>query len=156
MPKAATAHFLPKLKRLGPAGWLDLVRASLELALARFKVGSQTVSELVRTAHQAEAAEPQSLTDLQLRLVDRVAFVLPRVGPRLPWRADCLVQAIAAQRWLGRNGISTNLYIGVQKATPAEFEAHAWLMSGDTVVTGGDRKGFTPLVTPTRPLPGSR
>ena len=86
-----------------------------------------------------------SLSDDQLRLISRVAFAVPIVAARVPWRADCLVQALAAQRWLRRKGIPTTLHVGVHKEIPAEFEAHAWLMQGGTIITGGDIKRFTPL-----------
>ena len=86
-----------------------------------------------------------SLSDDQLRLISRVAFAVPIVAARVPWRADCLVQALAAQHWLWRKGIPTTLHVGVHKEIPAEFEAHAWLMQGGTIITGGDIKRFTPL-----------
>ena len=78
--------------------------------------------------------------------MERVAFAIPRVGTRLPWRADCLVQALAAQRWLRRHGVATQLIIGARKPTPTEFEAHAWLKVGERVVTGGDIGGYVPLI----------
>ena len=150
-------HKLRRLAYLGPVGWGDLLRATLELAVARHKLGSQTVRELLETTRlDRRPAASDSLSDAQLRLIGRVSFVVPRVGARLPWRADCLVQALAAQRWLGSSGIPTDLYIGVQKEAPSGFEAHAWLMRGDTIVTGGNREDFTPLVTPTHILPGAR
>lgn len=88
------------------------------------------------------------LDDQQAALVDRVAYVIPRVAARLPWRADCLVQALAAERWLARAGIATMLTLGVPRAKRPEFEAHAWLSAGDRIVTGGDVRGYVPLVKP--------
>ena len=38
------------------------------------------------------------LTNEQERLVEQVAFAIPRVAKRVPWRADCLVQALAGER----------------------------------------------------------
>jgi len=81
-------------------------------------------------------------------LVERVAFVIPRVAARLPWRADCLVQALAARRWLARHGVTTTLTLGVPRDKPADFEAHAWLTAGDRIVTGGDVSGYVPLARP--------
>jgi hypothetical protein len=67
------------------------------------------------------------------------------MAARVPWRSDCLVQATAAQRWLDRHQIPTQLHIGVRKDHAAGFEAHAWLCHGALIVTGGDISGFVPL-----------
>ncbi len=74
-----------------------------------------------------------------------MAFVIPRVAARLPWRADCLVQALAARRWLGGQGVATKLTLGVPREKPTDFEAHAWLSAGTRIVTGGDISGYVPL-----------
>lgn len=119
----------------------DLVRAGLELGLARVRLGSRQASALI-------AAPPSAITKLdahQAGLVDRVAFAIPRVAARLPWRADCLVQALAAQRWLRCHSVTTTLTLGVPRDKPADFEAHAWLTAGDRIVTGGDISGYMPL-----------
>ena len=79
------------------------------------------------------------------RLVERVAYVVPRVAARLPWRADCLIQARAAEHWLATAGIASELHFGVAKIKQPTFEAHAWLTVGDRIVTGGDISGYVPL-----------
>ncbi|MEO5578105.1 MAG: lasso peptide biosynthesis B2 protein [Sphingomicrobium sp.] len=122
----------------------DLARAAFELGLARLRLGSQHARALI-------AAAPAVIVKLDARqagLVERVAFFIPRVAARLPWRTDCLVQALAAQRWLGRNAIATTLTLGVQRDKPSDFEAHAWLTAGDRIVTGGDISGYVPLTRP--------
>ena len=75
-----------------------------------------------------------------------MAYIVPRVAARLPWRADCLVQALAAQRWLRGAGIMTNIHVGVPNQRPATFEAHAWLTAGELVVTGGDIAKYQPFL----------
>jgi hypothetical protein len=132
----------PHLIRLAP----DILRAAAELALARWRLGARPVRELL-----AEASRPPFeaglAPDIVVAKVGRVAWVVPRVAARVPWRADCFVQALAARRWLARGGIASELFIGVRKDRAPEFEAHAWLLHGGAPVTGGDFSGFTPLVT---------
>lgn len=120
----------------------EALRAMLELALARWRLRRHRprVSGLNRTV--------APLDDRQSTLVERIAFLIPRVAARVPWRADCLVQALAAERWLGSAGISTRLTFGVPRDKRADFEAHAWLTAGDRIVTGGDVGGYVPLVKP--------
>jgi hypothetical protein len=80
-------------------------------------------------------------------MIDRVSWAIGVAGCRVPWRSDCLVKARAAQRWLAREGIPTEMFIGVRKDRGA-FEAHAWLRHEGKTVTGGDFSGYAPLVTP--------
>ncbi len=129
--------------RLGPSGWRDIARASLELALANRRLGSRSARELLRPD---APKSPAVLAPGQARLVERVAYVIPRMGELVPWRADCLVQALAAQRWLERAGVASDICIGVRRLD--EFEAHAWLKVGDRVVTGGDISSYQPILTP--------
>jgi hypothetical protein len=77
-----------------------------------------------------------------------VRVAIARTSHRLPWRADCLVQALAARHWLRRLGVETSLCIGVPVRANDRFEAHAWLMHGDEMVTGGDIKDHRPLLDP--------
>jgi len=135
-----------KAVRLDRTIWLDLLRAVIELALARVRLGSRQARDLLGSNSLANHPSPQPLDRNRASLVERVAFAIPRAGHRLPWRADCLVQALAAQHWLGHHGVDSQLLVGVRKPSPAEFEAHAWLKVGERVVTGGDISGYVPLV----------
>lgn len=119
----------------------DLARAGFELAVGRLLLGSAQAQALI-------AASPSPTTKLdgaETELVERVAFAIPRVAARVPWRADCMVQALAAEHWLRVHGIATTLTLGVPRDKLTEFEAHAWLTAGDRVVTGGDVRGYVPL-----------
>ena len=120
----------------------DLVRAVVELGLARLQLKRHRPQFGAASQHAAPIDHRQSA------LVDRVAYVIPRVAARLPWRADCLVQAMAAQRWLSRAGIATSLTLGVPKDRRPAFEAHAWLSAGGRIVTGGDVSDYVPLARP--------
>ena len=70
----------------------------------------------------------------------------------MPWRSDCLVQALAAQRWLARKGVPSCLQIGSRKTEMIGFEAHAWLSVGDLVVTGWDIENFEQFIAFPPPL----
>ena len=129
---------------LRPGLWPCLMRAVWELALARRALGQQSARDLLDRAQAPLVCsrEPDPA------LPARVAWAVPRVAARLPWRADCLVQAMAARRWLARAGIATELWIGTRTDRAPGFEAHAWLCLDGAVITGGDISGFVPLVRP--------
>lgn len=131
---------------LGPTGWADMLRAIAELAIARIRLGTVETRALLSRAQAPQASAPVKELDRRSNaLVDRVSFAIPRAGRRVPWRADCLVQALAAQHWLSRRGVATTLVIGVDKPRPADFEAHAWLMAADRIVTGGPVARYHPI-----------
>jgi hypothetical protein len=128
---------------LAPRDWIDLAVAATELALARARLAMSGSSALLQRA--AAAGSPTREEDER---VERVRLAIARVSHRLPWRADCLVQAVAAQHWLRRLGVETSLHIGIPGERRDRFEAHAWLMHGDEVVTGGDVRDYLPLLDP--------
>jgi hypothetical protein len=106
---------------------------------------ARTTTRELLAAEAATQGPPAVLTPTQRKLVERVAYAIPRIGARVPWRSDCLVQALAAQRWLEGNGIATTLTIGVRN--DGAFAAHAWLEVGGEIVTGGTISEFTALLS---------
>lgn len=124
----------------------DSLRAGIELVLARLRL--DTPATRAKIAASCRSKPAARLDPQQTAVVSRVAYIIPRVGARLPWRADCLVQALAAERWLGCQGITTTLHLGIRKDRATPFEAHAWLTAGDQVVTGGDSANYEPVSRP--------
>lgn len=146
--KSRTADHLKRLTAFGFVGCLDLIHAAAQLAIARWTFGKEGVPDILADCRVSRNAGHAPLEEADEKLVRRVRHAISLVAPRLPWRADCLIQAMAAQRWLDRNGIPTSLSIGVRKPQPGPFEAHAWLTHGDFIVTGGSASDFTPLLDP--------
>jgi hypothetical protein len=128
-------HGLAGFWRIGPRGWADAgcAAALLILARRRLKHRAFTTSGLDQPSAGDAAGD---LVPAQLALVERVRLMIPRVANRFGWPADCLVQALAAQTWLTRAGISSRVVFG-GRTRPAEgFDAHAWLLVGTREVTG--------------------
>jgi Transglutaminase-like superfamily len=147
-PLARRLSWPLRVARLGPRVWLDLARAIFELGIARWKLGAQTIAQMrPSTIAEMDAVSRLSLTDEQREQARRVSFAIVQAGARVPWRSDCLVQALAARRWLAGAGIDTALCIGV-RSEALGFEAHAWLIAGDLAVTGGDSSSYAPFAIP--------
>ena len=53
-------------------------------------------------------------------------------------RATCLTQAVACRDLIARQGFGTTLRIGVRPDPVMGFTAHAWLLSGEEIVVGGE------------------
>jgi Transglutaminase-like superfamily len=143
-------HIVARTARLGPRVWCDLARAACELVLANRKLAALTGAvELGLASPEAEqAASSQPMTQRQRRLIARVSFAVTQAGARMPFRSDCMVQALAARRWLAGAGIASALSIGVRKEGAPQFDAHAWLSAGGIVVTGGDVASYASFTAP--------
>jgi hypothetical protein len=136
---------LKRLAQITPRAWPDLAEALVRLAGARLSLLTGRGATFYRTAVDPTTAPSATLTPDQAKLVDRIAFAIPRVARRLPWRSDCVVQALAARSWLARHRVESALIVGVRKPVPKPFEAHAWLKVGEAIVIGGDISGYAPL-----------
>lgn len=67
-----------------------------------------------------------------------VQWAVKSAARRVPWKAECLVQALVARSMLKRRGIDGTLYLGVAKDNSSRgLKAHAWIKCGDECVTGG-------------------
>ncbi len=60
-------------------------------------------------------------------------------------KATCLTRALTAQILLAGQNYNSNLRIGVSKNN-GEFEAHAWLESGDKIVLGESETEYIPIL----------
>lgn len=119
------------------------------LALDRIKP-----SDIQTLNHRAKATAAQhGSVRVQREALARVGFIIALLGRRLPWRSDCLVQAVAAQSWLADLGIASQICIGVDAPHPNDFAAHAWLVSGDWIVTGGTIEPYAVIIGETGSSP---
>lgn len=57
-----------------------------------------------------------------------------------------MVQAIAAQEWLARLGMASEIRIGVERPEDGPFAAHAWLVRKERIITGGDVARYSLLL----------
>ena len=142
----ALRHRLVQLLRLSPRDWHDLLRAVIELAIANRRLAKSVPTQKVLKPNST-LSEP---TD-NPKLLNRVARAIPRAAVVVPWRADCLRQAAAANRWLARFNIQTEIRIGVRKDADGEFRSHAWLCHQGEVLIGGAIEDFSELPVQSSP-----
>jgi hypothetical protein len=70
------------------------------------------------------------------RTVRRVSNIIRAVSKRLPWKCNCLPQAITAKQMLKLRRINSKLCLGMGKDANKKLIAHAWLITGSQNVTG--------------------
>jgi len=151
MPIVRMRSKLHRILKLSPSEWKYFATAIFELSRARISVATLPTRELF-TRFQADVPPVGTATLPQppREIITRIAWAIAAGARRVPWRADCLVQAVAADRWLRQHGLVPEFYLGVSKDGPDHFQAHAWIRCGDVTVTGGPHDDFSPLIAPER------
>ena len=89
--------------------------------------------------YNTESADDVVLGDYKIARI--VRNVVVTISKFTPWESLCLVQAMTVQRMLKKRGISTTIYLGVNKENK-NMVAHAWIRCGQMFVTGGDGSGY--------------
>ena len=123
--------------------WRHLAIAVKELLIARIRHASQPVGKILHDLERLQSSDTRGEVDLA-----RLSWAIGAAAAKVPWRSDCLLQAVAADRWLRRCGMQPKFFVGVQKEAGGQLEAHAWLRCGDVVVTGAHSRNFTTLMEP--------
>ena len=145
--KLVVIDLLRKFWRLSWQDRLLLVEAILYLAAAGLSIA------LLRFRHIGVLAarptrRPQPPPKACLRKVRRIRWAIVAVAGRVPWRALCFQQALAAQLMLRRRGVPSVLYYGAAQDDRSGLLTHVWVRHGDVDVVGGEiANNFAVLAT---------
>jgi hypothetical protein len=79
----------------------------------------------------------------------RLRRALTIAARRAPWGANCLAGAVAGACMLRLRGMDATLTVGVRNTIQSgNLKAHAWLVAGGVVVSGGGRyRNYSPITT---------
>jgi hypothetical protein len=111
------------------------------LWLLPFQTLRHLLMSIAQVTTQRQAADRAS--------VSQVVWAVTVVSRYFPKVRTCLTQALAMQVLLGRRGHPTHLHIGVVRNEGGQLQAHAWVESGERIITGGlkDLSRYTPLLS---------
>jgi hypothetical protein len=111
--------------------WLECALATWDLARARLELSSVAARSFTRPGNRAPltADAPSDRCDALVRAISRAAAIVP-------WRADCLVQALAAKRRLEQRGVRCSIELGTRLTADGQLDAHAWVQVGGRTVLG--------------------
>ncbi|MEO1489067.1 MAG: lasso peptide biosynthesis B2 protein [Pseudomonadota bacterium] len=135
----------PLLERIGLA-----LRAVLLLAWARYLLPQTKPGDVFARNERAARLFRSKIvpaSDSTARSeCDMVAYAIPRIAARVPWRSDCLVQALAGQIWLSKSGVASEIKVGALKSEDGALQAHAVLACADQLILGGDLEGYEQFI----------
>lgn len=123
-------------RRLALEAAAALIIANLLLRLLSFRLIAR-----IMCRHDVLVAVSEA-TQASIAAVVRRALI--RASCVVPWRATCLVQALAGRLMLGRRGVPCTVHFGVRRQDG--FAAHAWLTAAGAPVSGmAEAADFTPI-----------
>src|SRR5262245_40731179 len=124
-----------KFRRLSLLDWLLLLEATLLLGTAAFIVRALPFRLVVRCASfPVRGLEPSQ--QVRTIIVKRIRWAVEASARRVPWRAMCFQQGLAAQCMLRRRRISSVLHYGIGPDDNHGISAHVWVRNGDLEVVG--------------------
>jgi hypothetical protein len=109
--------------------------ALIQLLIARVKVSFLRADQYLPKTQQKKELPP-SLPSI--KTVQQIAEVVNGVSVRTPWASTCLVKVLAAHKMLLKKNIPHILHFGLQKITPGQMKAHAWLSVSNKIIIGGE------------------
>ena len=141
-----------KIKRaaqLSRSDWRYLAIAILELLAARIRLSAVAAEKILGDLRSPLSGPPrQPKNPLANSDVEHLSWAIAVAAQHVPWRSDCFIKTIAADRWLRRHHLQPDFYLGVTKDEQGIFAAHAWLRYGDLTITGGRYDQYSKLIGP--------
>ena len=110
-------------------GWarISLLRKPLNVLLAKLDLHRESVSQPPLEPSAREAARS-------------IGWAVRTAASFTPWKSTCLVQVLAAQSMLRKQGIAGVFYLGAtndgSEQDSSGFLAHAWLKCNGEFITG--------------------
>ena len=117
--------------------YLLLIEAWFFLALARAILVVMPFKRIAPLLGKVMNDESSSHSNEYAAILHKIKVSILRASRVSPWRTKCFEQAIAGKAMLRMRHIRSLLYLGAYKDQANQLKAHAWLIVGDIVVTGG-------------------
>ena len=126
------------------AVWLVVARLAL-IFVAFNRLSPYLGTFLPASDPRAQEREDQ-YSDIDSRCAEDIGLAVSWSAARVPFKAVCLPQAMAAGFMLRRRGISSSLFFGAVIVNGTSMETHAWLHAAGVEVTGYPvANRFTPI-----------
>jgi len=120
------------------ATWMLLGSARVVIAILPFRL----IRGFLGEHHATTMTGEPSLAGHRHARARHVATLIGIAAAHSPWRADCYPQALTARLMLTMARIPHTVRFGVRRDGD-ELRAHAWVLAGDVMVTGGDGGDYT-------------
>jgi hypothetical protein len=107
--------------------WLTVMRAAIPWVPFHY------VSKVFRLAPGEDVSAVGAAETLRAATL---GWAVRAAATWMPWRCNCLSQAVTGAAMLRRRRIASTLHVGVAKEEAGTFTFHAWLCCGGAILTG--------------------
>ena len=118
------------------------MEAFILTGIMRFKILKVPFNKLKKSMGTVNKESSKEISREDARVVMNIREKVMITSKYTPWESLCLVQAMTVQKMLKKRGLSTTLYLGVNKDKENNMRAHAWIRCGSIYVTGGNGSGY--------------
>ena len=128
------------IRRFRELRWEDrllLVESVTSLAIARLALAVLPFRLIGRWA-SVEVTKPVPSDQVRAANSRRVRWAVTATARRVPWRAMCFEQGLAAQFMLRRRRIATKLFYGAARDEGGSLIAQVWVNDGERNIVGGE------------------
>lgn len=132
-----------KIAKLLNLAWREkllLLETFLLTGIIRFVILFVPFKKLATLVGKYKEESSEMISDEDKVIARKISWVVFAVSNRTPWESKCLVRALTAQIMLSARKISSTLYLGVARDEEKKLIAHAWLRSGENIITGAHEK----------------
>jgi hypothetical protein len=127
--------------------WL-LCGALAALTCATLALRFVAFSRLASWFGASRQETPLQLSARHVLVARDIGWAVTAAAARLPWKAECLVQALAAALLTRTRRLPSTLYLGVAHGELGQLQAHAWLRCGPCIITGkAGHERFKPVAS---------
>lgn len=119
---------------------LLILETFVSISIARLLIIIFPFQKLAKRLGQHKAESPQELVLIQQSKSLEIGKMIRKVSAYTPFRSLCFEQALACKMMLNRRKISSTIYFGLAKEKSTQLKAHAWLRSGQHILTGNKGK----------------
>jgi hypothetical protein len=133
------ANAIDLFRKLWHLSWQDrflLLEAILWLAIAGIAIAVLPFRHVGFLA--ARPIRRPKLSQAPANKVQCIRWAIITTAARVPWRALCFQQGLAAQFMLRRRGIPSVIYYGAAQDDRSGLCAHVWVRYGDVDIIGGE------------------
>jgi hypothetical protein len=147
--RARWRGLLARACKLSLAEWASLMTATLALLWARVVLARVPANQLIETLRAASDGAPDEGPSAECdEWLVRTSWAVQSAAAHLPWRTDCLVRVVAADRLVRRKGLQPEFFLSAGKTQEDGFMAHAWLSCQGIEMTGGVNPELGTLIEP--------
>jgi hypothetical protein len=136
-----------KFQRLS---WRDralILETFVSVSLASAALALLSFRRVALLASRPPSSAPLSSEGTE-HFVERLRWAISAVSTRIPWRAVCFQQGLAAHFMLRRRGIASVMYYGAAQSPEAgKLAAHVWVRAGTLDVIGCEEASSYALLT---------